>query len=97
MGDTGDQAEAVDEKMWLGDEEDDGARPEDRKDADTVEEAGEEEGDARTRKTIAGQQSEDDEPEHSDGGVEMGKEATKVGPCTTLDCCVVLPLAAVMT
>lgn len=68
MGDAGDDAEVLDEKMWFG--EDEGEEPEDneqRKDAGTTDTKSNSKGDEDTRKLVAGDREEqEDEKEDPD-------------------------------
>lgn len=78
MGDAGELAEVLDEKMWLGDEENSGENPEDSKDAGVADQAGQEEGDPSTRKLVAGGEETDDDQQYDDESKETGADK-KVG------------------
>lgn len=77
MGDAGDLAEVLDEKMWLGDEDVSGEKPEDLKDAGAADQAGQE-GDPGTRKMVAGGEESDGDQQYDDDSKDVGTEK-KVG------------------
>jgi hypothetical protein len=63
MGDAGDDAEVLDEKMWLGDDEEEPGDGEQRKDAGTTDAKSRGKGDDETRKLVAGDGEEEEERE----------------------------------
>eukprot|EP00892_Ulva_mutabilis_P006643 jgi/Ulvmu1/4350/UM002_0074.1 len=58
MGDAGNDADIVDEKMWLGDTDEAEETREDKKDAGMADDAGQENGDPEARKLVAGGQDD---------------------------------------
>ena len=81
MGDAGDDAEMLDEKMWLGD--DDGEQPEgteQNKDAGTTDTKSNNKGDEDTRKLVAGDGEEQQEDDPEQPGDEDPKVCSPVTP-----------------